>query len=97
MKAYIKDGHQTPTIDRPATMASNSAWCCHRPTDDDDGVKHCFALPKTSSRRVAEGVAVFVGCVVAAAVLVLCECRVRSIFSCLTGFWRYRHVCEQVL
>ena len=28
----------------------------HRPPTDDDGVKHCFALPKITSKRVPEGV-----------------------------------------
>ena len=28
----------------------------HRPSTDDDGVKHCFALPKITSQRVPEGI-----------------------------------------
>ena len=27
----------------------------HRPTIDDDGVKHCSAMPKITSKRVPEG------------------------------------------
>ena len=27
----------------------------HRPSTGDDGVKHCFALPKTTRKRVPEG------------------------------------------
>ena len=28
----------------------------HPPSTDDDGVKHCFALPKITSKRVPEGI-----------------------------------------
>ena len=28
----------------------------HRPLTDDDGIKHCFALLKTTSKRVPEGI-----------------------------------------
>ena len=28
----------------------------HRPSTDDDGVIHCFTLPKITSKRVPEGI-----------------------------------------
>ena len=28
----------------------------HRPSTDNDGVKHCFVLPEVTSKRVPEGI-----------------------------------------
>ena len=34
----------------------HNKWKLHRPSTDDDGVKHCSALLKIASKRVPEGI-----------------------------------------
>ena len=31
----------------------------HRPSTDDDGVRHCFALPKITNKGVPEGIYIY--------------------------------------